>query len=81
MQGEELDLAARTEQPQVFSSAQGQAFKGVMHVAMRNLAIAQQRDKERYMLVRGGDWDRLKATFQLGDYMLLKQQTDGTLDA
>ena len=34
------------------------AFLKVMPLAMRNLAIAQQRDVERYRLVRGGGWDR-----------------------
>ena len=32
----------------------GQTFKRVMPLAMRNLAIAQQRDVERYRHVRGG---------------------------
>ena len=36
----ELDLAATAEQPQVFLDAQGQAFRRVMPLAMRNLAIA-----------------------------------------
>ena len=47
---------------------------------MRNLAIAQQRDKERYRLVRGGGWDRPKASFKAGDYVLLKQKRKNTLD-
>ena len=41
--------------------------------------IAQQRDKERYSLVRGGGWDRPKATFKPRDYVLLKQQTKNCL--
>ena len=41
---------------------------------------SQQRNKERYKLVRGGGWDRLKASFHPGDFVLLKQ-TKSTLDA
>ena len=54
----------------------GQAFQEVMPLAMRNLAIAQQRDKEWYRLVRGGGWDRPK----VDDYVLFKQKTKHTLD-
>ena len=59
----------------------GQAFKRVMPLAMRNLAIAQQRDMERYGLVRGGGWDRPKASFAPGDYVMIKQVKDNTLEA
>ena len=52
-----------------------------MPLAMRNLAIAQQRDVERYNLVRGGGWDRPKASFSPGDYAMIRQKRDGTLDA
>ena len=45
-----------------------------MPLAFRNVAIAQQRDIGRYRLVRGGGWDRPKASFQPGDYVLLKQK-------
>ena len=60
---------------QTFVSERGQLFKRVMPLAFRNLAIAQQRDKERYSLVRGKGWDRPKAKFQPSDYVLLKQHT------
>ena len=43
-----------------------------MPLGFRNLA--QQRDIERYRLVRGGDWDRPKAGFEPEDYVLLKQK-------
>ena len=69
------------ERLQIFLDQRGQAFKRVMPLAMRNPAIAQQRNKERYRLVHGGGWDRPKASFMLGDYVILKQQTDSTLDA
>ena len=38
--------------------------------------IAQQRDIERYRPVRGGGWDRPKASFQPGDYVLLMQKKE-----
>lgn len=48
---------------------------------MRNMAIAQQRDKKRHRLVHGDDSDMPKVTFKAGDYVVLKQQTSSTLDA
>ena len=81
LQEAELDPYTTQEQLQIFLDQRGQAFKRVMPLAMRNLAIAQQRDKERYRLVRGGGWDRPKASFNPGDYVMLKQKTDNTLDA
>ena len=47
---------------------------------MRNLAIAHQRDKERYRFVRGGGWDRPKLTFKPRDFVLMKQVQEDTLD-
>ena len=81
LQEAELDPYTTQEQLQIFLDQRGQAFKRVMPLAMRNLAIAQQRDKERYRLVRGGGWDRPKASFNPGDYVMLKQKTDNTLGA
>ena len=52
-----------------------------MPLAMRNLAIVQQRDVERYRHVRGGGSDRPKATFSPGDYVLLKHETKNTSEA
>ena len=40
LQDEELDPAATTERHLVFLDARGQAFKQMMPLAMRNLAIA-----------------------------------------
>ena len=65
---------------QVFLNKRGQLHTQVMPLAMRNLAIAQHRDKERYRLVRGGGWDHPKATFKPGDYVLLRQVPEDTLD-
>ena len=46
---------------------------------MRNLAIAQQRQKERYNLVKGGEWSKPKASFALGDYVMVRRETKNTL--
>ena len=43
-----LEADVNDEQLRVFLNERGQAFKRVMPLAMRNLAIAQQRDIERY---------------------------------
>ena len=53
----------------------------MMPLAMRNLAIAQQRDMERYRLVRGGGWDKPKASFAQGDYVMIRQRMKNTLTA
>ena len=58
----ELDMDPTAEKLSAFLDKRGQAFKMVMPLAMRNLAIAQQCDTERYRLVRGGGWDRPKAS-------------------
>ena len=50
-----------------------------MPLAMRNLAIAQQRQKERYSLVRGGEWAKPKASFAIGDYVMVKRLHIGKL--
>ena len=49
--------------------------------AMRNLAIAQQRDKKRYSLVRGGSWAKPKTAFEPGNYVLVKRVKPNTLEA
>ena len=64
----------------MFLNQRGQTFKRIMPLAVRNMAIAQQRDVERYRHVRGGGWDRPKPTFTLGDYVMLKQDSKHTLD-
>lgn len=51
-----------------------------MPMAMRNLAIAQQRDQNRYCNIRGGGWARPKATFAVGDSVMLQQPKGDTLD-
>ena len=44
LQDEELDLDARVERLEIVLDERGQVFKQVMPLAMRNLAIVQQRD-------------------------------------
>ena len=67
LQEKELDLAASAEHLQVLLDAQGRAFKRVMPLAMRNLAIVQHHDNERYRLMHGGGWYLPNAAFQLKD--------------
>ena len=77
----ELNTDPSDEEMQVFLNNRGQAFKRVMPLAMRNLAIAQQRQKERYQLVRGGSWHKPKASFQVGDYVMVKREIKHTMEA
>ena len=65
----ELTTDPSDEELRVFLNEKGQTFKRVMPLAMRNPAIAQQRDVERYRHVRGHGWDRPKASFSPGDYV------------
>ena len=58
----------------------GKLFQEVMPLAMRNLAIAQQRDRHQYVGVHDHGWDRPKATFHVGQFVWVKRQTKGTLD-
>ena len=76
---QELEAEPTDEEMQVFLSARGQTFRRVMPLAMRNLAIAQQRQKERYSLVRSGEWAKPKASFSPGDYVMVKRETKNTL--
>lgn len=57
----------------------GAVLQQVMPLATRNIAITQQRDKKRFRLVRGGGYDKPKAKFVLGEYVLLKQSKANTL--
>ena len=78
MQKEELDLEVIAKRLHVFLDQWGQALKRVMPLAMCNLAIAEQRDKKWYMLVRGVGWDLPKATLFRWQ---LKHRTESTLEA
>ena len=57
----------------------GAVLQEVMPLAMRNLAIAQQRDQERFRHVRGGGYDRPKAKFEVGQFVMVKQKKKHTL--
>ena len=46
----------------LFLNERGQVFREVMPLAMRNLAITQNRDREQYWRVRGSGWDRPMST-------------------
>ena len=52
-----------------------------MPIAMRNNAIAQQRDMERFRHVRGGNYDRPKAKFVEGEFVMLRRKKNHTLQA
>ena len=54
-------------------------LKTVMPIAMRNMAISQQRDMERFRHVRGGKYDRPKAKFVVGEFVMLRQKKNHTL--
>ena len=57
----------------------GAVLQEVMPLAMRNLAIAQQRDKERFRHVGGGGYDRPKAKFAVGQFVMVKKKKKHTL--
>ena len=78
---EELEAIPPDEEMEVFVSQRGQTFSRLRPLAMRNLAIAQQRDKERYSLVRGGSWAQPETAFELEDYVLVKGEKPNTLEA
>ena len=54
-------------------------LKEVMPLAMRNNSIAQQRDMERFRHVRGGKYDRPKAKFVVGEFVMLRRKKNHTL--
>ena len=51
-----------------------------MLMAMRKLAIAQNRNRTQFRRVRGSGWDRPKPSFKVGDFVLVGRQTKETLD-
>ena len=48
------------EEVKRFLDDRGQVFQEVMPLAMRNVAIAHHRDKNSFLKVKGGRWDRPK---------------------
>ena len=55
----------QTEGPQKLKlqlAYRGAILQNVMPLAMRNMAIAQQRDEERFRLVRSGGYDTTQDT-------------------
>ena len=49
-------------------------LKQFMPIAMRNIAISQQRKMERFRHVRGGKYDRPKAKFVVGEFVILRRK-------
>ena len=58
----------------------GAILQQVMPLATRNLAIAQQRDRERFRHVRGGGYHKPIAKFKLGQYVMVKHKKTHTLE-
>ena len=56
----------------------GAILRQFMPLAMRNQAIAQECDMNRFRHVRGGGYARPKAKFKFGEYVLVKQSKDNT---
>ena len=57
----------------------GAILQQVMPLAMRNLAIAQQRDKDRFRHVRGGKYDRPQSQICARRVCPPKQSKENTL--
>ena len=55
-------------------------FRQVLPLAMRNLAIAQHRDKTRFRVANTPPWDREKEAVGAGDFVLVKRPTVASLD-
>ena len=64
----------------MFLNERGHGFREVMPLAMRNLGIAQNRERTLYRCVRGSGWDRPKSSFKVGAFVMVGRQTKGTLD-
>ena len=65
----ELELKKRTK-----------ILQRVMPIAMRNLAIAQQRDKERFRHVRSGKYQKPRSMFKVGEYVLVQHDMTHSLE-
>lgn len=57
-----------------------EAYQRTMPLAMRNLAIAQHRDTQRYAKIRGGGYRPRIRRYEPGDYVYLEQVAPTTLD-
>ena len=62
-----------------FLEERGKLYQEVMPLAMRNLAIAQQRDRHHYFKVHDR-YDRPNAAYHPDEFVYVKRQTKGTLD-
>ena len=68
------------EAVRLFIDERAQIFQQVLPLAMRNLAIAQHRDKTQFRLVSGPPWDRAKEEVALGEFVLVKRKPLASLD-
>ena len=63
-----------------FIMERSKLFEEVMPLAMRNLAIAQQRDRHQFFRVHSGAWARPRPRLFNHQYVYVNRQTKGTLD-
>ena len=76
----ELNMEYNNKRLQLEMIKRGKVLKHVMPIAMRNLAIAQQRDKERFQHVRGGKYLKPFAKFKVGEYVLVQHNATHSLE-
>ena len=77
---EDLDIdRSKLKKFHLWLAPQGATLQQVMPLAMRNLAIAQQRDRDRICHVRGGGYNIPKGKFVLGEFVVLKKGKENTL--
>ena len=57
-----------------------EVLQTVMPIAMGNLSIAQQRDKERFRHVRSGKYHKPRANFMVGEYVLVQHKVMHSLE-
>jgi hypothetical protein len=80
---EEARVLELVDQPEAWVasvSQRAELFRRTMPLAMENLAIAQQRDTQRYAKIRGGGYRPRVRRFLPGDYVYLQQTAPTTLD-
>ena len=61
-------------------TARAEAFKRELPMAMRNLAVAQARDRLRYAYTRGGSYRPKPKQYRVGDFVYVKRRATDTLD-
>ena len=61
-------------------TARAEAFKPELQMAMRNLAVAQARDRLRYAYTRGGTYRPRPKQYWVGDFVYVNRRATDTLD-